>query len=124
MTLVVPDFDFGCNLSFSNCVISAVDICNKLEVPDINKGVGPDDILHIVLKNCAPVLVPHLAVHFRSLLAAGIFLAILKCSFVVPIFKQGEKADIRNYRPIIIQPWSCLKCHRALIWGPFSSFYL
>lgn len=88
--------------SFSNCVVSAVHICNKLEVPDINKGASPDEIPPTVLKYCAPVLVPHLAVHFRSLLAVAIFAAIMTCSFVVLIFKQGDKADIRNYRPVVI----------------------
>lgn len=93
---------FGDGLSFSKYVISAVDICNILETLDINKGAGPEDIPPI-LKNTAPcILAPYLAIHFRSLLVAGIFPALLKYSFVEPIFTKGDKVDIINYRPITL----------------------
>lgn len=45
----VPDFDFGYNLSFSNCVMSPVYSFNKLKLEDldINKGAHPDDTFHL-----------------------------------------------------------------------------
>ena len=33
----------------------------------------------------------------------GIFPAILKRGFVIPIFKSGDRSYVRNYRPIVIQ---------------------
>lgn len=99
----LPDFDYGLNHSVSDCTVSAVDICNKLEALDVRKGAGPDDIPPIVLKYCAPVLAPYLTILFKALLSGGIFPSSLKVSFVVPIFKQGDKNNVRNYRPIAIQ---------------------
>ena len=34
----------------------------------------------------------------------GVFPEEWKCSKVIPLFKQGERADINNYRPISIIP--------------------
>ncbi|XP_046662984.1 uncharacterized protein LOC124355874 [Homalodisca vitripennis] len=58
--------------------------------------------LPCVLKYCAPVLPPHLAIWFSSLLSLGIFPLALKRGFVVPIFKSGDRSNVKNYRPIFI----------------------
>lgn len=99
-----PTYDFGLNISISNCCVTAPDIQRRLEALDPKKSAGPDDIPPIILKYCAPVLAPHLAIYFKALLAAGIFPSSLKISYVIPIFKSGDKENVRNYRPIAIQP--------------------
>lgn len=38
------------------------------------------------------------------MLEAGVFPLWLKQSYVVPIFKSGNREDVSNYRPIVIQP--------------------
>lgn len=102
--LPVQQIDFNTGLSISDCRFSAVDIEKKLEALDTSKGVGPDNIPPNVLKYCAPVLAPHLAIYFNVLLARGIFPDNLKVSFVIPIYKSGSREDVSNYRPITIQP--------------------
>lgn len=99
-----PVYDYGLNLSIPNCSITALDIQHRLEALDPKKSAGPDGIPPIVLKYCAPVLAPHLCIFFKSLISAGIFPSSLKTSYVIPIFKSGDKSDVKNYRPIAIQP--------------------
>ena len=38
------------------------------------------------------------------LLCSGIFPEEWKCSKVIPLFKQGERSDLNNYRPISVTP--------------------
>ncbi|XP_046662941.1 uncharacterized protein LOC124355831 [Homalodisca vitripennis] len=97
-----PIFDFSWNFSITKCVITASDVQLKLASLDPNKGAGPDAIPPYVLKYCAPVLAPHLAIWFSSLLSLGIFPSALKRGFVVPIFKSGDCSNVKNYLPIII----------------------
>ncbi|XP_054287517.1 uncharacterized protein LOC129003249 [Macrosteles quadrilineatus] len=100
----VPAFDFGLNDTVSHCSISATVVEEKLNALDHNKSAGPDNIPPLVLKFCAPVLAPHLAVLFNALIKEGIFPSFLKLSYVVPIFKSGSRCNAKNYRPIVIQP--------------------
>lgn len=41
---------------------------------------------------------------FNALIKEGIFPSFLKLSYVVPIFKSGNRCNAKNYRPIVIQP--------------------
>ena len=67
---------------------------------DINKGPGPDGIPPSVLKSCSFVLSRPLHIIFNKSLASGIFPDFWKVSYLIPIFKSGNRADISNYRPI------------------------
>lgn len=70
----VPEFEFDCNnCNINSCVVLATEVEKKLQAPDPNKGTGPDVIPPSVLKYCAPILAPHLAVMFNKLLTVGIF---------------------------------------------------
>ncbi|KAG8294426.1 hypothetical protein J6590_103174 [Homalodisca vitripennis] len=56
-----------------------------------------------VLKYCSNLLTPHLTVLFNYL-GIGVFPKSLKTSFVVPIPKSSNIAEVSNYRHIVIQP--------------------
>ena len=72
---------------------------NSLE----NKGnFGPDEIPPIFIKNCMQSLEEPLLRLFNSSLSRGVFPDSWKRNFVQPIFKFGDKHDIKNYRPIAI----------------------
>ncbi|XP_046662761.1 uncharacterized protein LOC124355642 [Homalodisca vitripennis] len=58
----------------------------------------------MVLKHCSALLAPQLTVLFNKLLEQGIFPDSLKSSYVVPIHKSSTLTNVRNYRPIVIQP--------------------
>jgi hypothetical protein len=55
-----------------------------------------------ILKRLASVVKVPLAFVFNLSLSAGVFPAIWKDSFVVPLFKNGDKRDVSCYRGISI----------------------
>ena len=57
-----------------------------------------------VLKYISAIVSPFLADIINMSLSAGIFPDILKLARVVPIFKNGNTADVNNYRPISVLP--------------------
>lgn len=61
---------------------------------------GPDGIPSIVLKNCADSLAKPLCTIFNKSIASAVFPSCWKRSFLVPVFKKGDKRDISNYRGI------------------------
>ena len=64
----------------------------------------PEDIPSSVLKIAAPIIVPHLVSIFNVSLQKGIFPSQLKLAKVIPIFKDGSKLLVSNYRPISLLP--------------------
>jgi hypothetical protein len=69
---------------------------------DVNKGPGPDGITPVILKRLASVVKVPLTFVFNLSLSAGVFPAIWKESFVVPLFMSGDKRDVSCYRGISI----------------------
>lgn len=93
---------YGCNGSLSRVKVNTTEVPDKLKSLDPNKSAGPDNVHPLFLKLCAPVIAPHLAEQFNSLVAAGIFPSILKHSYNVPIFKSCDRGNIKNYIPHVI----------------------
>jgi hypothetical protein len=84
-----------CNLSINiQEVFSALENCNY------NCSTGPDGIQEIILKQCRFALTVPLHFLFSLSLSSGTFPDSWKSSFVQPIFKNGVRSDIVNYRPI------------------------
>ena len=73
---------------------------NLLKNVNTNKAGGPDRIPGIVLKRCSRVLAEPLSIIFKVIYNTGIVPSEWKLANVVPIFKKGNKKDIKNYRPI------------------------
>jgi hypothetical protein len=69
---------------------------------DVNKGPGPDGITPAILKRLASVVIVLLTFVFNLSLSAGVFPTIWKESFVVPLFKSGDRRDVSCYRGISI----------------------
>jgi hypothetical protein len=68
---------------------------------DEQKDLGPDDILPSILRKLVSVVKVPPTLLFNLSFSTGIFPAVWKESFVVPIFKNGEKRDI-SYREVSI----------------------
>lgn len=77
-------------------------ILNKLKLIDASKGAGPDSIPPLFVKRCCRELALPLQIIFNSSLAEGIFPDAWKCARIVPVFKKGDPANVKNYRPISI----------------------
>lgn len=69
-----------------------------------NSAPGPDGITAKTIKLMAKHLVSPLTSLFNSCLRSSVFPRVLKVSKIVPIFKQGSKRSISNYRPISLTP--------------------
>ena len=71
---------------------------------DSNKSTGIDGIGPKILKHCGDYITPAIAHIINNSILHGVFPDSLKIANVIPIFKQGEKTDPCNYRPISILP--------------------
>jgi hypothetical protein len=69
---------------------------------DDNKGPGLDGITPAILKRFASVVKVPLTFVFNLSLSVGVFPAIWKESFVVSLFKSGDKHDVSCYCGISI----------------------
>jgi hypothetical protein len=65
-------------------------------------GLGPDGITPSVLEKLVSVVQVPLTFLFNLSLSSSVFPAIWKKSFIVPIFKTGEKRNMSCYRGISI----------------------
>ncbi|XP_076039464.1 uncharacterized protein LOC143024537 [Oratosquilla oratoria] len=63
-------------------------------------AAGPDMVPAILLKKCSHTLFTPLYILWRTSLDAGQVPRVLKHSLVTPIFKGGDKAAAKNYRPV------------------------
>ena len=69
-----------------------------------SKATGLDMISARLLRECTDLISYSLCEVFNLSTITGVFPEEWKCSKVIPLFKQGERADINNYRPISIIP--------------------
>lgn len=91
--------------AFSNCLVNNVNITTCLVESYLrelvtSKGCGPDGIHPIFLKNCRARLAFPICLLFNLSLRTGTLPCCWKRSIVVPIYKSGNKHDIKNYRGI------------------------
>ena len=73
---------------------------NVLLSLDVNKSVGPDGISNRMLRDTAYSSSVSLTDIFNYSLKTGIFPSDWKKANVSPIFKKGNRSEVKNYRPI------------------------
>ena len=69
-----------------------------------SKSTGLDKISAKLLRECADLIAESLCTIFNQSIVSGIFPDEWKLSKVVPLFKQGNRSDLSNYRPISVIP--------------------
>src|ERR1700733_9640988 len=69
------------------------------------KSVGPDGLDPSILSKNLSVIINPLTSIFNSSLETGIVPDKMKLATVIPIFKQGNRSEEGNYRPISISPY-------------------
>ena len=82
--------------------ITVQKVIKLLKAIDVGKGL--DKIPNRLLKIAADVVAPSLTGIFNQSLVTGIFPSDWKMAKVSPIFKNGSKSDLNNYRPISVIP--------------------
>lgn len=88
--------------SINSFNFSLEDIKKGINSLDIKKGPGPDLIPPSFLKKTVNNISKQLMFLFNLSLKSGIFPNFWKASFITPIFKNGNKRDVSNYRGIAI----------------------
>ena len=84
--------------------INVQKVIKLLKTIDVGKATGLDKIPNRLLKIVADVVAPSLTGIFNQSLLTGIFPSDWKLAKVSPIFKNGSKSDLNNYRPISVIP--------------------
>lgn len=71
---------------------------------DINKGMGPDRVSPIFLRECADHLAEPLKIIYSKSLSESICPDKFKIGQITPIHKSGKSSNARNYRGVNIMP--------------------
>ena len=102
--------DSNFSIPLINCSFMNTYMCNL----DVKKATGLDSIGPKLLKIVPNVLTPSITyIHvINKSIESGIFPRALKNAKVNPIFKNGEKDNVNNYRPISILPTLSKKMDR------------
>ena len=84
--------------------------CTKTEIktcitrlPSKNSS-GYDDISNVILKEIGDTILMPLMFIFNNLLETGVFPSDMKIADISPLFKNGSKYLLNNYRPISLLP--------------------
>ena len=71
---------------------------------NLNKAYGHDDIDSCFLKIASPIIAFPLSLFFNHSISLGIFPNELKLAKVISVYKKGSADQLNNYRPISLLP--------------------
>ena len=111
------------NTIFSFEEIGMCTVNSLLKSINVNIATGPDNIPGRLLKIAADILSPSLTEIFNRSLSKGLYPSDWKIAKVLPIFKNGEKYDRSNYRPISIIS-AVAKVFGKIVYNQFYSYLL
>ena len=86
--------------SISNISLRFEEVYQVLSILQTKKACGPDGIGPSVLQACASPLTPILHHLFSLSLKNGVVPTEWKLHAIAPVFKSGDKSNVKNYRPI------------------------
>ena len=102
-----PDLSPSMIPSIPNVEIREEGVLKLLLNQDPHKSAGPDEIPSFMLKGYARQLAPILTVIYQASLDQSVITNDWRKANVTPIFKEGERANPENYRPISL---TCICC--------------
>ncbi len=101
--LKIPSFEFKNTVDISNYSFSKSQIFSKISRLKNKLSSGPDGLPPFLIKICCFGLTNPLHIIFNKSLQDGVFPEKWKISYLVPIWKNGDKEDAKNYRGVCIQ---------------------
>ena len=94
--LTGTDKRFQLHPTSTNKVLSLLNRLNR------SKAAGLDKISARLIRECADLICIPIRDIFNQSISQGIFPDDWKCAKVTPLFKQGDRDDLNNYRPISV----------------------
>lgn len=92
------NFDFIDSLG--SITFTESDILKCINDLDSSSAPGPDNVHPLFIKNTSTITSKLLTKLFNHSIRNGIYPDMWKLSFVTPLHKNGDRADVSNYRPI------------------------
>ena len=109
-------------LDVAEPIFEETDIIDHVLKLDDSSSYGPDEIPPFIVKRFISVLARPLCYLFNLSIRTGVFPNVWKSSYVVPLFKNGNKCNIANYRGIV--KLSCIpKLFEKLVLGIIEERY-
>lgn len=81
-------------------LLDELTVVNTLKKLKFSFNCGPDRIPSCLLVRCAEALSTPLTLIFNESIRTGCFPQVWKTSFIIPLYKNGSKNNIENYRGI------------------------
>lgn len=88
------------DVDVSDCIFSVEEVMTGLQALSEKNDEPPDCIPSVFLRHCSGELAFPLCKLFNLSMRSGIFPTKWKHNYIIPIFKSGNKNEIKNYRPI------------------------
>ena len=92
------------DVNFHMETVSSTKVFSLLSKLCKSKATGLDQISARLLRECSDLIADSLCGIFNCSINTCIFPDEWKCSKVIPLFKQGPRNELNNYRPISIIP--------------------
>lgn len=89
---------------FLNVVITPEIVRQVLIRMDLSKGLSPDKMSPLFLRECADPLAQPLSTIYTKSLSDKYYPVLWKIGHLYPIYKSGGKSDISNYRGVCVSP--------------------
>ena len=116
------DVNYITDKRLSTVTFSARDIGKIIQNLDSNKAHGHDNLSIRMLKICGDSVCLPLEMIFKQTLLTGVFPSVWKKGNIVPIHKNGDKQNIKNYRPVSLLP-ICGKIFERLIFNEMFIYF-
>ena len=93
----------------------------KVTGPFEKRAPDLDKLSSRLIRECADLISPYIPIVFNCCLTTGTFTNDWKLAKVVPIFKQGDRSDMNNYRPISVIS-AIAKVFERIVYNQLSSY--
>ena len=111
----IPDKGPSCYPSITDFCITPEGVHKVLSNCNPHKSPGPDAIHPYALKATATEVTPILTHIFQTSLESGTVPAPWKHAYISPVFKKGDKAILKNYRPISLTSVVCKSMEHIIV---------
>uniref|UniRef100_A0A8C7WVC6 Reverse transcriptase domain-containing protein n=1 Tax=Oryzias sinensis TaxID=183150 RepID=A0A8C7WVC6_9TELE len=107
--VVFESVNFGCQFDgrITNLIVDSKQVESLLNQLNPHSSPGPDELHPLILKKLAPIIATPISVLFNKSLDGACLPSEWKSALIKPMFKNGDRNDPANYRPISLTSVIC-----------------